>query len=104
LGRDRLATTEIYLNLSPEHVIKEFMDSGDGWVIRRPRSIVSFFSNGQKLLAGKAESHRGYIPPQLRNTLLMPRQLGRLMGDLLALALQGAPVAVQFSPPPQSTE
>jgi integrase/recombinase XerD len=26
LGHDRLATTEIYLNLSPEHVIKEFMD------------------------------------------------------------------------------
>jgi integrase/recombinase XerD len=26
LGHDRLATTEIYLNLSPEHVIKEFME------------------------------------------------------------------------------
>ena len=25
-GHDRLATTEIYLNLSPEHVIKEFME------------------------------------------------------------------------------
>jgi integrase/recombinase XerD len=26
LGHDHLATTEIYLNLSPEHVIKEFID------------------------------------------------------------------------------
>jgi integrase/recombinase XerD len=26
LGHDHLATTEIYLNLSPEHVIKEFME------------------------------------------------------------------------------
>jgi site-specific recombinase XerD len=26
LGHDHLATTEIYLNLSPERVIKEFME------------------------------------------------------------------------------
>jgi integrase/recombinase XerD len=26
LGQDHLATTEIYLNLSPEHVIREFID------------------------------------------------------------------------------
>jgi integrase/recombinase XerD len=26
LGHDHLATTEIYLNLSPEHVIREFID------------------------------------------------------------------------------
>jgi len=26
LGHDRLATTEIYLNLSPEHVIQEFRE------------------------------------------------------------------------------
>jgi site-specific recombinase XerC len=26
LGHDHLATTEIYLSLSPEHVIKEFME------------------------------------------------------------------------------
>jgi hypothetical protein len=25
-GSDHLATTEIYLNFSPEHVIKEFID------------------------------------------------------------------------------
>jgi len=26
LGHDHLGTTEIYLNLSPEHVIREFID------------------------------------------------------------------------------
>lgn len=37
LGRDRLATTEIYLNLSPEHVIQEFMDKW--YVVKVGRSF-----------------------------------------------------------------
>lgn len=37
LGHDHPATTEIYLNLSPEHVIKEFIDKW--WASARQRSL-----------------------------------------------------------------
>jgi hypothetical protein len=60
LGQDHLATTEIYLNLSPEHVIKGFMEKWS-WLCRKGTKNISL-QTAWRVAAKRRRPHPAYEP------------------------------------------